>query len=267
MAVEWLLSYLALGLMTGFFAGLFGVGGGGIMVPILAMLFTLQGFPSEHVVHLALATSMAAIVPTAIASLRAHHLRGAVNWQAVKRLTPGVLLGTYSATFVAVFLSPKLLAMIFTLFMSYMACKMWWGTPPHPSRQLPNKLLTSVVGVGIGAMSALVAIGGGTMTVPFLVRCNIAMTRAIGTSAAVGFPIALAGAAGYGVNGWQVEGLPSHTVGYIVWPAVLAMASMSSLTAALGARVAHALPIVLLKRSFAGIMVLLAVKMLLTIWD
>lgn len=266
MAIEWLLSYLALGLVTGFFAGLFGIGGGGIMVPVLTMLFAKQGFADEHLLHLALGTSMAAIVPTAMASMRAHHKRGSVHWPAVWGLTPGVLVGTFAATFLAVFLSPKVLAVIFATFMSTMAVHMWWGRPPAPSRQLPGRLGLGGAGAGIGAVSALVAIGGGAMTVPFLAWCNIPMVRAIGTSAAVGLPIALAGAVGYGIHGFGVQGLPEQTLGFILWPAVLAMACMSFMTAPLGARLAHALPIVILKRLFAVIMALLAVKMLLNVW-
>lgn len=266
MAIEWLLSYLALGLVTGFFAGLFGIGGGGIMVPILTMLFAKQGFSSEHLLYLALGTSMAAIVPTAIASLRAHHKRGSVYWLAVWGLTPGVIVGTFVATFLAVFLSPKVIAIFFALFMGYMATRLWWGKAPSPSRKLPGPIGLGGTGAGIGAVSALVAIGGGTMTVPFLAWCNVPMVRAIGTSAAVGLPIALAGAIGYGVNGLGVTGLPSQTFGYVLWPAVLAMASMSFMTAPLGAKLAHALPVLLLKRLFAGVMVLLAVKMLTAFW-
>lgn len=266
MAIEWLLSYLALGLVTGFFAGLFGIGGGGIMVPILAMLFAKQGFADEHLLYLALGTSMAAIVPTAIASMRAHHKRGSVHWHAVWGLTPGVVMGTFAATFFAVFLSPKVLAIMFASFMSYMATRLWWGNTPPPSRQLPGFIGLGGTGIGIGAVSALVAIGGGTMTVPFLAWCNVPMVRAIGTSAAVGLPIALAGAIGYGVNGLGVEGLPPQTFGYVLWPAVLAMASMSFMTAPLGAKLAHALPVFLLKRLIAGVMVLLAIKMLSAFW-
>ncbi|WP_049723363.1 sulfite exporter TauE/SafE family protein [Gilvimarinus polysaccharolyticus] len=258
----WLLSYLALGAITGVFAGLLGVGGGGIMVPVLTMMFAAQGFNPEHKVHLALGTSMAAIVPTAIASARAHHLRGGVVWPAVRGLAPGVLLGTFAATFVASFLSGIPLAIFFAVFMSAVALYMMIGKPPHADRILPGPVGLGAVGSGIGGVSALVAIGGGSLTVPFLVWCNVPMARAVGTSAAVGLPIAAAGAAGYIVNGWGLSGLPSHTLGFVVWPAVLAMALMSFITAPLGARLAHRLPVATLKRVFAVVMVLLAVKML-----
>lgn len=258
----WLLNYLALGAVTGVFAGLLGVGGGGIMVPLLSMMFAAQGFSPEHNVHLALGTSMAAIVPTAIASAYAHHRRGGVVWPAVRGLAPGVLLGTFAATFVASFLSGVPLAIFFAVFMSAVALYMIIDKPPRPDRVLPGAIGLGAVGTGIGGVSALVAIGGGSLTVPFLVWCNVSMARAVGTSAAVGLPIAAAGAAGYMVNGWGVLGLPEHTLGFVVWPAVLAMALMSFITAPIGARLAHRLPVVTLKRIFAVVMVLLAVKML-----
>src|SRR4051812_19577965 len=201
--------FLILGSATGLFAGLFGIGGGGIMVPVLTFLFVKLAFPAEHIVHMALATSMAAIIPTAIASLRAHHSRNAVLWNVVIKITPGILLGTFAGTFLASYLSAKPLAIFFSCFMAFVALQMVMDRKPKPSRQLPNGLVLSGVGSGIGGISALVAIGGGTLTVPFLTWCNIALPVAIGTSAAVGLPIAFAGATGYLINGWSVENLPA----------------------------------------------------------
>jgi len=258
----WLLSYLALGAFTGVFAGLLGIGGGGIMVPVLSMMFAAQDFSAEHNVHLALGTSMAAIVPTAVASARAHHRRGGVVWPAVRGLAPGVLLGTFAATFIASVLGGVPLAIFFAVFMSAVALYMIIGKPPRPDRALPGPIGLCSVGTGIGGVSALVAIGGGSLTVPFLVWRNVPMARAVGTSAAVGLPIAAAGAAGYMVNGWGLAGLPEYTLGFVVWPAVLAMALMSFITAPIGARLAHRLPVAVLKRLFAVMMFLLAVKML-----
>ncbi|MDO3380834.1 sulfite exporter TauE/SafE family protein [Gilvimarinus algae] len=261
----WLVGYLALGAITGFFAGLLGIGGGGIMVPVLVVLLGAQGFGSEHLVHFALGTSMAAIVPTAIASTLAHNRRSAVHWQAVYQLTPGVLLGTFAATFIAAYLPAKPLALFFAVFMTAIAAYMIWGRAPRPERQLPSVSGMFGVGAGIGGVSALVAIGGGSLTVPFMIWCNQSPTRAIATSAALGIPIAAAGALGYVVNGWtQAEG--PMTLGYVVWPAVLAMASMSFLTAPLGARLAHHLPVKRLKQVFALMMVGLAVKMVHGFW-
>ncbi|QIB65409.1 sulfite exporter TauE/SafE family protein [Kineobactrum salinum] len=262
----WFIFYLILGALTGVLAGLFGVGGGAVMVPVLAVLFAAQGFPSDYIVHLALGTSMAAIVPTSIASLGAHNRRNAVLWPAVRGLAPGILLGTFAATFLAAYLQPRPLAIFFCIFMSYVAAQMILNRKPSPSRQLPGLAGLSVVGAGIGGVSALVALGGGTMTVPFLAWCNVRLQTAIGTSAAVGFPIALAGSAGYILNGWDTVGLPAHTLGFVYWPAVLAMAATSLFFAPLGARLAHRLPVTILRRLFAGLVILLALQMLRTVF-
>ncbi len=266
MEIIWWACYLLLGAITGFFAGLFGIGGGGIMVPVLTLLFASQGIDDTVIMHLALGTAMAAIVPTAVASTLAHQRRRGVDWRAVGQLTPGVLAGTFAATFLAAVVTAKPLAVFFAFFMTVMAAYMIWGRPPRPERQLPALPGMTGVGTGIGGISALVAIGGGSLTVPFLAWCNVSMPRAIGTSAAVGLPIAAAGAAGYIINGWHVATLPAHAWGFVLWPAVLAMAVMSFITAPLGARLAHTLPVKTLKRGFAVLMVLLAAKMLQGVW-
>lgn len=266
MDILFLIYFLLLGACTGLFAGLFGIGGGGIMVPLLTYLFIKMAFPPVHLVHIALATSMAAIVPTAIASLRAHHKRNAVLWPVVIKFAPGILLGTFAGTFLATYLSAKPLAIFFSCFMAFVSLQMVLDRKPQPSRQLPNGVALSTAGCGIGAISALVAIGGGSLTVPFLAWCNIALPVAIGTSAAVGLPIALAGAAGYLINGWQVQNLPAYTLGYIYWPAVIAMASASFFTAPLGARLAHKLPVSLLKKLFAVLLMSLSLHMLWNIF-
>lgn len=266
MEFDWILAYLALGAVTGIFAGLFGIGGGGIMVPVLTYFFVAQGFPADQVMHLALGTSMAAIVPTAIASMGAHHQHNAVFWSAVQRLVPGVLVGTFAATFFASYLPAQALAIFFVCFMVFIALQFILDRKPKPARQLPSAPMLTAVGAGIGSVSALVAIGGGTLTVPFLVWCNLSLPTAIGTSAAVGLPIALAGALGYLVNGWSVANLPAHTLGYIYWPAVIAMALMSSIAAPAGAKLAHRLSLPLLKKLFALLLVGLALQMLVLVF-
>jgi len=264
MDIYFVISLLALGAFTGFFAGLFGIGGGGIMVPMLSLIFS-RAFGGEQTLHMALATSMAAIVPTAIASLRAHHGRGAVLWPAVLRLAPGILVGTFAATFVAAKLSAEPLAIFFSCFMAFVSVQMVINRKPKPSRQLPGSLPLVATGSAIGGISALAAIGGGSLTVPFLLWCNIALPSAIGTSAAVGLPIAIAGALGYWLNGLDASGLPAYTLGFIYWPAVLAMASASAFTAPLGARLAHRLPVAQLKKLFALLLMGLALQMLFNI--
>ncbi len=257
----WLIGYLALGAVAGFFAGLLGVGGGAIMVPVLALMFAAQGFPETHLMHLALGTSMAAIVFTSISSLRAHHAHGAVQWPIVRTIAPGILLGTFLGAQLASLMPTRPLAIFFTVFMSYVAFQMLANIKPKPSRQLPGKLGMFLVGSGIGAISALVAIGGGSLSVPFMTWCNVRMHQAIGTSAAIGLPIAVAGTIGYLVGGDGATGLPAGSFGYIHLPALAACVVMSMLTAPLGARAAHRLPVPALKKIFAGVILLLLAKM------
>jgi uncharacterized protein len=259
---EWWLAYLVVGGFVGFFAGLLGIGGGVIMVPMLTTLFLLQGIDHGLVMHLALGSSMATIVLTSVSSFRAHHAHGAVLWRVVWRITPGVLLGTFLATFIAARISTTALALIFTLFMFYVSAQMLANIKPKPSRQLPGVWGMTGVGAGIGGFSALVAVGGGSLLVPFMTWCNVRVHDAIGTSSAIGFPIALSGTLGYIVHGLATQGLPPYTLGYVNLPAFLLLASTSVLTAPIGARVAHRLPVATLKRIFAGLLLLLCIKML-----
>ncbi len=262
----WWLSYLALGAFIGFFSGLLGVGGGGMMVPVLATLFVAQGFPVEKVVHLALGTSMATIVMTSIASLRAHHGHGAVRWDIVKSITPGVVLGTFAATFLASRVPSEPLAIFFACFMAYVSIQMLANIKPKPSRDLPGPVGMSAVGGGIGVVSALVAIGGGSLSVPFMTWCNVKVHHAIGTSAAIGLPIALAGTVGYLVNGWGAQDMPELSFGFIYLPALVLVGLGSVFVVPVGAGLAHKLPVATLKRVFAGALMLLCAKMLHTIF-
>jgi len=262
----WWLSYPLLGAFVGFFAGLLGLGGGGIMVPMLTTLFVAQGFPGEKSVHLALGTSMAAIVLTSVSSLRAHHAHGAVRWDIVRAITPGILAGTFAATFVAARVPSGPLAIFFACFMAYVSLQMMVNLKPKPSRELPGAIGMSAVGAGIGGVSALVAIGGGSLSVPFMTWCNVRVQHAIGTSAAIGLPIALAGTVGYLVNGWGGAGMPALSLGFVYLPALVLVSAVSMVTAPLGARLAHRLPVATLKRVFAGVLLLLCAKMLHTVF-
>lgn len=262
----WWLSYPLLGAFVGFFAGLLGLGGGGIMVPMLTTLFVAQGFPGEKSVHLALGTSMAAIVLTSVSSLRAHHAHGAVRWDIVRAITPGILAGTFAATFVAARVPSGPLAIFFACFMAYVSLQMMANLKPKPSRELPGAIGMSAVGAGIGGVSALVAIGGGSLSVPFMTWCNVRVQHAIGTSAAIGLPIALAGTVGYLVNGWGGGGMPALSLGFVYLPALVLVSAVSMVTAPLGARLAHRLPVATLKRVFAGVLLLLCAKMLHTVF-
>lgn len=258
----WWLFYPLLGTVVGFLAGLFGIGGGGLMVPMLTALFLAQGFPREQVVHMALGTSMAAIVLTSVSSLRAHHARGAVRWDIVRRIAPGILVGTFAGTFIAARMNTVPLALFFACFMTFVASQMLYNVRPKPARELPGRAGMSAAGLFIGAVSALVAIGGGSLSVPFMVWCNVETRHAIGTSAAIGFPLALAGTVGYLVNGWASANAPPLTLGYVYLPALLLVGAASVFTAPLGAACAHRLPVPILKKAFAAMLVLLVLKML-----
>jgi uncharacterized membrane protein YfcA len=260
--MTWIIGYLVLGAVAGFFAGLLGVGGGAIMVPVLALLFAAQGFPAEHLMHLALGTSMAAIVFTSVSSLRAHHAHGAVLWPIVWAIAPGILIGTFAGAQLASAMPTRPLAIFFTVFMSYVAFQMLANIKPKPARQLPGSLGMFLVGSGIGAISALVAIGGGSLSVPFMTWCNVKMHNAIGTSAAIGLPIALSGTIGYLIGGHGATGLPEGAFGFIYLPALVACVVPSMLVAPFGARVAHSLPVATIKKAFAGVLILLLAKML-----
>ncbi len=258
----WWLAYPVLGVVVGFFAGLLGVGGGGIMVPILTTFFLAQGFAHEQVVHLALGTSMATIMLTSVASLRAHHARGAVRWDVVRQISPGIVLGTFGGTFIAARVDTVPLAIFFVCFMAYVSFQLLLNVKPKPSRELPGAVGMTATGLGIGGLSALVAIGGGSLSVPFMTWCNVKVQHAIGTSAAIGLPIAVAGTVGYLVNGWGAGATPSFTLGYIYLPALLLVGVVSVFVAPYGAVLAHRLPVAVLKKVFAGVLILLSLKML-----
>lgn len=258
----WLVAYLALGAVAGVFAGLLGVGGGAIMVPLLAMMFAAQGFPPTHLLHLALGTSMSAIVFTSLSSLYAHHRHGAVRWPIVGALAPGIVIGTLLGAQIAAKVPTRPLGLFFAAFMSYVAVQMIINAKPKPSRELPGAATMSAVGGGIGLISALVAIGGGSLSVPFMLWCNVAARQAIGTSAAIGLPIALAGSAGYLFAGYDAPGLPAGSLGFIYLPALFSTLAASVLAAPLGARLAHTLPVAVVKKIFAALLISLAVKML-----
>ncbi len=259
--MEWIALYLVVGLLTGFVAGLLGVGGGLLLVPVLTWAFLQQGFAPDYNIHLALGTSLATIVLTSLASLRAHHSHGAVDWSMVKGLAPGIVIGTLAGALVTPHLSDFGLKLFFTLFLFYAATQMLFGFKPRATRGLPGRTGMAAAGGVIGLVSSWVGIGGGTLTIPFLTWCNVRMQAAIGTSSAVGLPIALAGALGYVLAGQSVSNLPVGSAGFIYLPAFAAIVAMSWITAPMGARRTHTWPVPRLKRVFAGMLYVLGVRM------
>ena len=261
----WLLTYVALGTFSGFIAGLFGVGGGLTIVPLLFMLFAAQGFPVSELMHLALGTSMATITITSISSMRAHHKHGAVRWDIVKGMTPGLLLGTLVGSLLTGFVPTHELAVIFTVIVYIASFQMIMNFRPKPTRVLPGPKGLAAVGTGIGGVSSLVAAGGGFLSIPYMVLCNVSIHQAVGTSAALGFPIALAGTIGYMISGFGTDGLHGMHLGFVYLPALICVGAMTVIIAPYGAALAHKLPVAKLKRAFGFFLGLLATKMLFSL--
>ena len=257
-----LMLYLALGAFAGTLAGLLGIGGGLIIVPVLAGVFYGFDYSPEVVMHMAIGTSLATIVMTSVSSVRAHHRRGAVQWQAFAWMAPGIVLGAWLGVAVADALRGDTLRVVFGLFELSVALYMWLDRPVCPKRTLPGRLGLNAAGGVIGVVSAIVGIGGGTLAVPYLQWCNVAMRRAVATAAATGLPIAIAGALGYVVAGWGNPLLPAGTTGYVYWPAFVGIVAASVLFAPLGAHLAHTLPARSLKRIFALFLAALGLWML-----
>jgi len=252
-----------LGIGTGFLAGLLGIGGGMLMVPFLTIILSNQGVAPDLAVKMAIATSMATIIFTSVSSVRSHHKRGAVRWDLVKGLAPGIVAGSIvSSLGVFALLKGSFLAIFFALFVSFSATQMFLNRKPKPTRQMPGTAGQFAAGGFIGFLSGLVGAGGGFISVPFMTWCNVAIHNAVATSAALGFPIALANVTGYAIAGLSVQNLPPASFGYIWLPGLVVIALCSVFTAPLGAKAAHALPVNRLKRIFATLLYMLAAYML-----
>ena len=257
-----ILVYCVLGAVAGVLAGLLGVGGGIVIVPMLVFAFKWQGVPQDLIMLMALGTSMGSIVFTSISSSLAHSRNKNVNWGVVRSIAPGIVAGTFCGSFVASHLPTRFLQLFFVAFLAFMVTQMISGRKPKPSRHLPGTAGMSAAGGVIGVVSSLVGIGGGTLSVPFLLWNNVDMRKAIGTSAAIGFPIAAAGCLGYLINGWSDPRLLPYSLGYLYLPALLGIVAVSMFTAPLGARLAQTLPVPKLKKCFAVLLIVVGVRML-----
>lgn len=259
-----LIIFLIIGALAGFAAGLFGVGGGTIIVPLLFIVFTQMGYSPDNIMHLALGTSLATIIVTSISSLMAHNKKGAVMWPVFKNLTPGLVIGCFLGAGIAGQISGLYLQLIVGVFLLWVAYKMFFGgkkridsnvndvsNANYANTELPSKPKQLAAGGVIGIASAIFGIGGGSLTVPYLTRYGVVMQKAVGTSAACGLPIAIAGALGFMIFGLQQEVNVPNTIGFVHIYAFLGISSMSFFTAKLGAKVAHILSPQLLKKCFA----------------
>lgn len=264
--VFWLAAYAAVGAFVGFLAGLLGIGGGMTLVPILAALFSAQALTPDHTVHLALGTGMASVMFTSSASVREHHRLGSVDWTIVRRLAPGMVAGTLLSTLASGWVAQRSLALAFATIVYGGAIQLLLGRKPHAARTLPGTGGMLLVGVTIGVVCGLVSAGGAFLTVPFMLFCGVTMYTAIGTAAAVGIPVAVIGTTGFVISGWRVASLPPCSLGFVFLPALAALVIASVLTARFGARLAHRLPVPMLKRVFAALLIVLATKMVASYW-
>ena len=263
LSIFMLVAYLGLGAVAGIIGGLLGLGGGIVIVPALLLIFIHQDFPPGSLMHLAVTTSLATIIFTSMSSAYAHHRRQAVDWKIVKFLVPGIVMGAVIGAVIADHLDSDRLRVFFGIFELLVAFQVWSGLKPEASRQLPRYQGMLLAGNGIGMFSTILGIGGGTLTVPFLLWCNVNIRIAVATSAACGLPIALAGCITMIIAGWNQPGLPEFTLGYVFWPAALGIIITSILTAPVGAKFAHRLPVQTLKRIFAFVLAAIGIRMLI----
>ncbi len=243
-----------LGLCTGFLAGLLGLGGGMMMVPFLTVILSARGYPEIHVVKMAVATSLATICFTSLASVRAHHQRGAVLWPVARILAPGILVGSFLGSQLGAALPTRWVSLLFAGFVAFSATQMLVNRKPRASRGLPGPAGMFGAGNLIGVLSSLVGAGGAFVSVPFMSWCNVSIHNAVATSSALGFPIALAGTIGYLIAGWNLPHMPEGALGYLYWPGLLVLSIASMATAPLGARLAHSMDIAPLKKAFAFVL-------------
>ena len=254
---------LALGIATGFLAGLLGIGGGMIMVPFITMILSSRGVAPDLSVKMAIATSMASIIFTSVSSVRAHHKRGAVRWDLVRSIAPGIVVGSLLGSLgVFALLKGAWLALFFAAFIGFSATQMLRKKKAQAvAREMPGPVGQFAAGSGIGFLSGLVGAGGGFISVPFMTWCNVAIHNAVATSAALGFPIAVFNVLGYAISGLQLTDLPAGSFGYIWLPGLAVLAGASVITAPWGAKAAHALPVATLKKVFGSVLYLLAAYM------
>ena len=253
--------FLLLGAFSGFVAGLLGIGGGLIIVPVLLYLLA-PSIDQSILMHTSIGTALAVIVFTSISSLYAHHRHGAILWRNFVKLTPTILLGSYSGAILAKYLSFDFLRMFFAFFEITVALIMWFGISASSHADNLSRWIWSFAGYFIGLISAMVGIGGGTMTTPFLVYNNVEIKNAIATSAAVGMPIAIAGSIGFMAAGLS-QALPTGGIGFVNFEALITIVAASIFFAPLGAKVTHKLDSNKLKKGFSIFLAFLAAMVLL----
>jgi uncharacterized membrane protein YfcA len=251
--VSYLICYMLAGIAAGFLAGLLGIGGGLVLVPALALLFALQGFPADAIMQLALGTSLASIVFTSASSARAHHAKGAVDWLVLRRMAPGIVAGALLSAWLAARLSGPTLQLFFAVYAGLAATQLVCEVRPRTGCRLPGLPGLAVTGAVVGLTAGLAGVGGAIAAIPFFLWCNVPARIAIGTSAAIGLPVALAGSVGYIAQGLSAE-VPEFSVGYLYAPALVAIVVTGLLAVPLGARVSHSMPVPALKKILAAVL-------------
>jgi len=261
--MQWIANYLMLGLFVGYLSGLLGVGGGLVMVPVLTFMFETQHFPPNTILHMALGTSMAAIFFTTIFTTYQHHKHQAVNWKVVRYMTPGVLLGTAVGGLLVGFVATRYLTFFFVFFVYAAGIQILVGFKPEATRELPSHKGLTFSGMVIGCISGIVSIGGGVLSVPYLLWHKEPLRNAIATASALGFFISCGGTIGYVLTGhYKGVDLPPFSMGYVYLPVLIWLIVGSLITAPIGAKGTHNMPVGKLKRFSGLLLCVLATKML-----
>ena len=278
MTIQIILIYALTGVFAGLMGGMLGLGGGIIIVPVLHYIFTQQGFEPSVVMHQAVTTSLATIIVTSVFATYEHHRKKVVSWFIVNQIAPGIFLGACLGVFVADSVSSSGLRTIFGCFEILVAIQIWFGLKPKPMyteffsprtqkkeryTKLPEKGIFIFTGAIIGLFSTILGIGGGTLTVPFLLWFNHHMRTAVATSSACSIPIALVATITFIFVSWDNSNIFIHSIGYLYWPAALIIVMMTIFFAPIGARLTHYLPIEILKRIFAVLLMFIGIKMLI----
>lgn len=255
--------YLVVGALAGLMAGLFGIGGGVVIIPALAAIFLHHAeIPTNLVMQMAVGTSLATIVITAVSSSIAHHKHNAVMWSQVRIMVPGLIAGTVIGVIIVSFLPSSFLRVFFAIFLASLGVHIFINYSPATVQQGPSDKAVKWGSVAIASLSSILGVGGGTLLVPFLMYCQLDMRQAIGTSVACGFVISIVASLCFIITGWLSGIHLQHSTGYIYWPAFAGIAIASVLFAPVGAALAHQLPRDILKRIFAVFLLIMAVDMM-----
>jgi uncharacterized membrane protein YfcA len=256
-----LLGYISLGAVAGLIAGIFGLGGGIIIVPALIFTFSYLHFPPEVLTHIAVGTSLSTIIFTSLSAIYVHHKKQAIYWSLAVKLSIGMLFGGLIGAYFAEMVSGPLLQKVFALYSLTVAFQMWTSWRPKGALVLPKTFGLAALGTAIGSVSGLFGIAGGSLVVPILTLYRIKITNAIATSALTGFPVALSGTIGYLLTGWGNNNLPEYSLGYVYLPATLGIIISSTIFAKVGAKLVHQLPADKLKKAFSIVLLLVAIKL------